>query len=103
MLPGCCHLFSHRHSSTASRIASKRPHVFRAIHRMIIASLPSVLVVMNTLRNSLSIRKSLSLWFCFRCDDALLWAVVGRDTSPPAAGEFRGPMGTARLRLENGG
>ena len=31
-------------------------------------------------------------------DGGVIWAVVARDTTPPATGEFHGPMVTARLQ-----
>src|SRR5215216_1990867 len=52
------HLLSRRHSSTARRIASPRPHFFLSIPLWIKPSLPSFDVVINTLLNSSSIRGS---------------------------------------------
>lgn len=49
------YLLSRRHSSTASRIASPRPHFFLSVHRLIRASFPSLEVIMKTLLNSRSI------------------------------------------------
>ena len=69
------YLFSRRHSSIASRIASKRPHFFRAIHRSIRASFPSFMVVMKTLLNSCMIHGS------------TLWAFRGRNNKISASSE----------------
>jgi hypothetical protein len=70
------YLFSQRHCSVASRIASPRLHFFLSIHPLISASFPSFEVVMKTLLKSCSIRGSI-LW-AFQCRKHKTSAVPAR-------------------------